>query len=107
EGDDDDDDEGEDDEEDGASDAEPHYPFVDGWSAGAPRSKLQDDFQRRRENRNELVETFRRYGMWLLAAVVLLPPQLVALGLVVTAFVYLCMRRDGRQRRHGRRNTAG
>ncbi|EHK15618.1 uncharacterized protein TRIVIDRAFT_217286 [Trichoderma virens Gv29-8] len=99
---DDDDGEGEDE-----ADTEPRFSSFGRWSDDAPDSKLRDDFQRRRENRNELVEALRRYGMWLLAAIVLLPPQLVALGLVMTAFVYLCMRRDGRQRRHGRRNTAG
>ncbi|KAM0263044.1 hypothetical protein ACHAQJ_001423 [Trichoderma viride] len=103
EDDDDDDDGGEDDE----TDANPRYSFVDAWPDEAPESKLQDDLQRRRENRNELVENLRRYGMWLLGAVVLLPPQLVALGLVITAFVYLCATRDGRQRRQGRHNTAG
>ncbi|KAK0763049.1 hypothetical protein N5P37_004032 [Trichoderma harzianum] len=102
-----DDDDDDDSEEDGEQDTEPPFSFVDGWPDSASGSKLQDDFQRRRENRNELVEALRRYGMWLLAAIVLLPLQLVALGLVMTAFVYLCMRRDGRQRRHGRRNTAG
>ncbi|PTB46217.1 hypothetical protein M441DRAFT_128305, partial [Trichoderma asperellum CBS 433.97] len=96
-----------DDGEDAKTEADSQYSFHDAWPNEEPERKLQDDLQRRREARDELVENLRRYGLWLLGAVVLLPPQLVAMGLVITAFAYLCTRRDGRQRHHSRRNTAG
>ncbi|KAI9166640.1 DnaJ subfamily C member [Paramyrothecium foliicola] len=64
----------------GDSDAEPM------WS-----SKLQGMASKRREAREKLVDNVRRYGMVLLAAAVLLPPQLVALGLLGMAFAYMWM----------------
>jgi len=61
-------------------------------AARAAKEKLHGDFRRRREARDELVDTLRRYGMAVLAAAVLLPPQLVALGLVGVGLLYLCNR---------------
>ncbi|KAK5989912.1 DnaJ-like protein [Cladobotryum mycophilum] len=71
----------------------------------ASSSKLQDDFQQHRVTRDELVDSMRRYGLWLLAALVLLPLPLVALGLIGMAFVYTCMKYSVQRR--GRNSTTG
>ncbi|KND87956.1 DnaJ subfamily C member 7 [Tolypocladium ophioglossoides CBS 100239] len=61
--------------------------------------KLRSDFQGHQEAREELVDILRRYGTGLLAAVVLLTAQLVALGVVAVALVYVCNRYVGRRRK--------
>lgn len=58
---------------------------------------MQDDIRRRREGRDQLVDTMRRYGMGLLAALVLLPLQIVIVGAACVAVVYICVR-QARQR---------
>lgn len=62
------------------------------WSRTVPSSKLRDQVEQRRETRDRLVDTVRRYGTVVLAAAVLLPAQLALLALVGIAFVYICMR---------------
>jgi hypothetical protein len=52
----------------------------------------------RDEARTLLVDKVRQYGAWFMAAVVLLPPALVAFGAVVGIIVYMCMRRLRRGR---------
>ena len=61
-------------------------------------SKLRNMASQRREARDELVDNVRRYGMVLLGAVVLLPPQLVALAVLGITLVYMCMTWGGRRR---------
>lgn len=39
-----------------------------------------------------MVDSIRRYGMAFVAAAVLLPPQLVAMGVLACAIVYMWMR---------------
>jgi len=47
-----------------------------------PGSKMRDELHERREARNQLADNVRRYGMYFVAALVLLPVQAaVALGL--------------------------
>lgn len=45
-----------------------------------------------RESRNRMVEALQTYGIALVAAMVLLPPQLVALLMLLVGFVYIFMR---------------
>ncbi|PNY20896.1 DnaJ subfamily C member 7 [Tolypocladium capitatum] len=76
---------------------------ADSWDDGPGEAKtasgkLRSDFQRHKEAREELVDTLRRYGTGLLAAAVLLPAQLVALGVVAMALFYVCNGYVGRRR---------
>lgn len=70
------------------------------WSDG----KIRSEFQHRHQARDELVATVRKHGMILLAALVLLPAQLVGMGVICTVLYFLARRflHNGR----GRKPTA-
>jgi predicted permease len=60
----------------------------------------------RDEARTLLVDKVRQYGVWLMAAIGLLPPALVVIGAVVGFLVYIYMRRL-RRRRSARSSSVG
>lgn len=66
---------------------------------------MRSQFQQQRAARDELVDTIRSYGMVLLAALVLLPPPVIGMGVVFAGIVYLFMRHVGHSG-HGRMPTA-
>lgn len=53
------------------------------------RDKLRGHAQRRRQGQEDLVAAVRRYGVFAVAALVLLPPQLIALLAACAAAVYV------------------
>lgn len=56
---------------------------------GRDKGKFAGAFQPRRQRANEdMVDKIRTYGIMVVAALVLLPPQLVAAGLAIGVFVY-------------------
>ena len=49
------------------------------------------NFRSRRETMDRKVEWLRRVGIWLVAAVVLLPPRLLGMAAAVGAAAYVCI----------------
>ena len=85
-------------EEEDVREDEPFPKDADDEAESIWRRKLRGMASQRREARDELVDNVRRYGMVLLGAVVLLPPQLVALAVLGITLVYMCMTWGGRRR---------
>lgn len=54
--------------------------------------KLGDHVRRRHHDQEELVAKVRQYGVLLVAAVILLPGELLALTGLCVGIVYVCMR---------------
>lgn len=87
-------------------DHDDEYPAFE-KAKSAPRGNFYDKMEQRRTARDETVDAMRRYGMFLLAAAVLLPWQLVVLGLVVMVVVYMSVDLAGRARKERDRARAG
>lgn len=85
-------------EEEDVREDEPFPKDADDEAESIWRRKLRGMASQRREARDELVDNVRRYGMVLLGAAVLLPPQLVALALLGIAFTYACVTWGWRRR---------
>lgn len=65
-----------------------HHHSRDGWSG----SKMGGYARKRQEARDQLVDKIRSYGVLVLGALVLLPPQLVAVLALVGGIVHLALR---------------
>lgn len=64
----------------------------DSCRCGAKIESAKASRPRRQRANDRMVDTIRTYGIIVIAALVLLPPQLVAVGLAVVAFVYAWMK---------------
>ena len=56
------------------------------------RSKMRSHLRERQEARDQLVATIRRYGVYGVAALVFLPPQMVSLLALGAVIVYMLMK---------------
>lgn len=54
--------------------------------------KIRSEFQRRQQAQDELVATLRKYSAFVLAALVLLPVELVGVGVTCTVLFLLARR---------------
>lgn len=53
---------------------------------------MQSHVQQRQETRDRLVATIRRYGMYVVAVLVFLPPQMVGILALGAGIVYMLMK---------------
>ena len=73
-------------------DDEAEYGY-DAAARGPSTSKMRGHGQQRQEARDQLVATIRRYGMYAVAALILLPLQVVGILALGAGIVYMLMKR--------------
>jgi hypothetical protein len=56
-----------------------------------PREKFWDHTESRRNKHDKLVDNIRWIGVWVMAAIVLLPPYLLGVTVVGGAALYICI----------------
>ncbi|KAI3527943.1 hypothetical protein CABS01_15821 [Colletotrichum abscissum] len=52
---------------------------------------MKSHTKRRQEEGDRIVDKFRQYGIWIVAALVLVPFQLLLLVAAAVGFVYICI----------------
>ncbi|KAK2728824.1 hypothetical protein CKAH01_02874 [Colletotrichum kahawae] len=52
---------------------------------------MRNHTKRRQDRGGRIVEKVRQYGVWIVAALVLVPMQLLVLAAITVGFVYICI----------------
>ncbi|TDZ36314.1 hypothetical protein C8034_v000942 [Colletotrichum sidae] len=52
---------------------------------------MKDHLKRRRDGGDRLVDKMRQYGVWVVAALVLVPVPLLVLASAAVGFLYICI----------------